>query len=132
MAASCFCRIRTAAIAVSTTVLERQLDIDFARQYRDKAEALQKDAKDRRRQAKRVQSAGGGFMDSQRGYDLQFCLSATSQHPVPVDHPDPLPQISDSTANSQFDFQDGKMHGSTGKVPEFACFNSLSWKTNDL
>lgn len=33
---------------------ERQLDIDFARQYRDKAEALQKDAKDRRRQAKKL------------------------------------------------------------------------------
>lgn len=33
---------------------ERQLDINLASQYRDKAEALEKDAKDRRRQAKLV------------------------------------------------------------------------------
>jgi hypothetical protein len=34
---------------------ERQLDVNLAKQYRDKAEVLEKDAKDRRRQAKRVE-----------------------------------------------------------------------------
>ena len=40
--------------AVEHARAERQLDIYFARQYRDKAEALQKDAKDRRQQAKKL------------------------------------------------------------------------------